>query len=263
MGIALTHLEGRTIAVFGLARSGLATVRAAFSGGADKVLGWDDQAGSREKAEALGAIAAQPEDWPWETVDSLVLAPGVPLTHPKPHPIVGLAQGAGVEIICDIELLYRELAGKARFVAITGTNGKSTTTALMGHVLKASGMQVQVGGNIGVSALDLEAGGSDPVFVIEMSSYQLDLIEDFRPDIALWLNLTPDHLDRHGDMAGYGRAKRHIFDNMKPQDLAVIGIDELEMEKESADLAGRPTPPRIVTVSIAQHAQADIYVDAD
>ena len=153
-------------------------------------------------------------DWPWNGLETLVLSPGVPLTHPLPHPIVGMAKGAGVEIVCDIELLWRETRGQARFVAVTGTNGKSTTTALLGHVLAVAG-PVSVGGNIGRAALDLEPPGRGRTYVLEMSSYQLDLTRYFRPDVALWLNLTPDHLDRHGDLRGYAKAKARIFLNME------------------------------------------------
>jgi UDP-N-acetylmuramoylalanine--D-glutamate ligase len=262
LAITLNHLDGKTIAVFGLARSGLATVRAALAGGAGQVFAWDDQPASREKAGALGAMIAEPQDWPWQNIASLVLAPGVPLTHPEPHPIVDLAGKAGVEIICDIELLYREMAGKARFVAITGTNGKSTTTALMGHVLQSFGTDTRTGGNIGVAVLDLEPGGDDPVFVIEMSSYQLDLVASFRPNIAIWLNLTPDHLERHGDMAGYARAKQHIFANMTADDLAVVGIDEPDMVQVLAELSGKASHPQITSVSVEQHSDADYFVDS-
>ena len=202
MAVALTHLDGRSIGVFGLARSGLATVRAAVAGGAAEVFVWDDKESARQEAERLGGTPVEPDDWPWKALDCLVLAPGVPLTHPKPHPIVGMAKEAGVAIVCDIELLWREAEGRARFVAVTGTNGKSTTTALIGHVLAEAGLPVSVGGNIGRAALDLEEPSEGRVYVLEMSSYQLDLTRRFRPDVAVWLNLTPDHLDRHGDMRG-------------------------------------------------------------
>ena len=136
MAIALTHLRGRSIGVFGLARSGLATVRAAVAGGAAEVFVWDDKESARDEAGAARRHRrCEPADWPWTALDRLVLSPGVPLTHPKPHAIVGMAKAAGVAIVSDIELLWCEAEGRARFVAITGTNGKSTTTALIGHVL--------------------------------------------------------------------------------------------------------------------------------
>jgi UDP-N-acetylmuramoylalanine--D-glutamate ligase len=261
MAVALTHLSGKAIGVFGLARSGLATVRAAVAGGASKVVAWDDKEAARLEAVSLGAEAIEPAAWPWSTLDSLVLSPGVPLTHPSPHAVVGLARAANVEIVCDIELLWREGQGTSRFVAVTGTNGKSTTTALVGHILGFAGLPVSVGGNIGHAALDLDQPSDDGVYVLEMSSYQLDLTRRFRPDVAIWLNLTPDHLDRHGDLAGYAKAKARIFVNMRPDDVAILGIDEPEMQVVAAAL-GRPGRPFLVTVSVAQHGDATIFVDA-
>lgn len=262
MAIALTHLRGRSIGVFGLGRSGLATVPAAVAGGAADVFAWDDRRSAREVAEALGGIAAEPEKWPWERLDCLVLAPGVPLTHPTPHPIVEMAKQADVEIICDIELLWREGHDRSRFVAITGTNGKSTTTALIGHVLAEAGLTVSVGGNIGQAALDLEEPEEGRIYVLEMSSYQLDLTKRFRPHVALWLNLTPDHLDRHGDLTGYARAKAHIFLNMRTEDTAIVGVDEPEMRVIAGALA-HPGRPLLVTVSIVHDSDVGLYVDAE
>ena len=261
MGVALTHLEGRRIGVFGLARSGLATVRAAIAGGAETVFVWDDKAEARSEAGTLGGREAEPGEWPWEALDSLILSPGVPLTHPEPHPIVSMARAANVEIICDIELLWREGEGKAQFLAVTGTNGKSTTTALIGHILGAVGASVSVGGNIGRAALDLDQPEEGRAYVLEMSSYQIDLTRRFRPDVAIWLNLAPDHLDRHGDLGGYAKAKARIFLNMRPEQTAILGIDEPEMEAVAAALTS-PGRPRLVTVSIAQHGDATFFVDA-
>ena len=261
MAIPLHHLRGATIGVYGLARSGLATVEAAAAGGAASILAWDDKADARGKASALGAEIAAPDAWPWGSLASLVLSPGVPLTHPAPHPVVGLAKEAGVEIVCDVELLWRERAGRNRFVAVTGTNGKSTTTALLGHLLKSAGLPVAVGGNIGRSALDLEALPEGGIYVLEMSSYQLDLTQRFRPDVAIWLNLTSDHLDRHGDMAGYRRAKEKIFASMAAGDTALVGVDEPEMRDVAAALRAKGGP-RLRTVSVAGGEGADIAVDA-
>jgi UDP-N-acetylmuramoylalanine--D-glutamate ligase len=210
----------------------------------------------------LGGLALDPAQWPWQSLDSLVLAPGVPLTHPTPHAIVGMAQQAGVEIICDIELLWREGNGVARFVAITGTNGKSTTTALIGHVLASAGLNVSVGGNIGRAALDLEQPEAGRLYVLEMSSYQLDLTRRFRPDVAAWLNLTPDHLDRHGDLKGYIKAKARIFLNMGMEDTAIVGIDDPPMQAVATALSRAGRPP-LVDVSVARHEDASLYVDSE
>jgi UDP-N-acetylmuramoylalanine--D-glutamate ligase len=260
--VPLTHLEGCSVGVFGLARSGLASVRAAVEGGAAKVFAWDDAQAARDAAERLGATILPPDDWSWADLKSLVLAPGVPLTHPAPHPVVELARAAGVEAICDIELLYREAPGRARFVAITGTNGKSTTTALIGHMLKSCGLDAEVGGNIGRSALDLGPPRDGRIYVLEVSSYQLDLTRRFRPNVGAWLNLTPDHLDRHGDMDGYRRAKERVFAQMTPADTAVIGIDEAVMEDVAAALTARGGP-MVVSVSVARSPDAGLVVTGD
>ena len=259
--IPLKHLAGRSIGVFGLARSGLATVRSAAAGGAADVLVWDDREKARETAAHLGGTPIDPYEWRWDQLDCLVLAPGVPFTHPAPHPVVEMARAAGVEIICDIELLWRETQGAARFVAVTGTNGKSTTTALLGHVLAVAG-PVSVGGNIGRAALDLDPPGEGHTYVLEMSSYQLDLTRRFRPDVALWLNLTPDHLDRHGDLRGYVKAKARIFVNMGEDDTAVVGIDEPAMQVVAAALKSQKKP-HVITVSVGRNKGANLFVDAE
>jgi UDP-N-acetylmuramoylalanine--D-glutamate ligase len=222
---------------------------------------WDDKEAARNAAEELGGQVADIHDWPWSGLESLVLSPGVPLTHPKPHPIVEMAREAGVEIICDIELLWRETEGMARFVAVTGTNGKSTTTALLGHVLAVAG-PVSVGGNIGRGALDLEPPGENRTYVLEMSSYQLDLTRRFRPDVGVWLNLTPDHLDRHGDIRGYVKAKARMFVNMNPEDTAVVGIDEPAMQVVAAALM-RQGRPQVITVSVGRNKGATLFVDSE
>ena len=262
MAIALTHLEGRAIAVFGLARSGLSAVSAALAGGAVDVLGWDDSEEARMRAEELGAIIEEPTAWPWERLDCLVLSPGVPLTHPKPHPIVDLARHEGVEIVSDVELLWREAQGRVRLVGITGTNGKSTTAALLAHVLADAGMPVSLGGNIGRAALDLEPLAEGRVYVLELSSYQLDLTRRFRPDVAIWLNLTPDHLERHGSMAGYAKAKARIFLNMAAEETGIVGVDEPEMQAvaRAIQFQGRP---RLLTMSVTHDSETALYVDAE
>lgn len=164
---------------------------------------------------------AAPETWDWKRIDALVLSPGIPLTHPKPHHVVELAKKHNKKIICDIELLYLDNSDYSRFIGITGTNGKSTTTALIGHILKEAGYDVAVGGNLGTPALTL---GKHKYYVLEMSSYQLDLIDKTRFDVAVWINISPDHIDRHGDIEGYVKAKKHIFKN--GNETAIIGIDD-------------------------------------
>ncbi len=222
--INLSFLRGSSYIVLGLAHSGLAAVRALMAGGVE-CAAWDDSAETRKAAADAGIKLAEPDKIDWSKITALVISPGIPSHLPKPHAIAAAARAAGKPIICDIELLARA-EPKARFVAVTGTNGKSTTTALIAHILESAGWPSQVGGNIGRGALDLEPLGLGGVYVLEMSSYQLELVETFRANVAVWLNIAPDHLDRHGDMAGYVAAKQHVFDRQVTRDCAIIGIDD-------------------------------------
>ncbi|HEV2082012.1 MAG TPA: UDP-N-acetylmuramoyl-L-alanine--D-glutamate ligase [Brevundimonas sp.] len=228
--IAVPGFEGRRVAVFGLGRSGLTAARALKAGGAEPVL-WDDGISSRMQAEAEGFPVEDLTAADWSRFAALVLSPGVPLTHPKPHWTVDRATAAGVEIVGDVELFARALTALAegerpKVVAITGTNGKSTTTALTAWVLKQAGLTVHMGGNIGIGVLALPAPTPDAVYVIEVSSYQLDLTTSFAPDVAVLTNITPDHLDRHGGMEGYVAAKARIFANLRDGQTALVGVDE-------------------------------------
>ncbi|NJC40032.1 UDP-N-acetylmuramoylalanine--D-glutamate ligase [Brevundimonas alba] len=228
--IPVPGFEGRRIAVFGLGRSGLTAARALKAGGALPVL-WDDSVSSRMQAEAEGFAVEDLTSADWSGFAALVLSPGAPLTHPKPHWTVDKAKAAGIEVVGDIELFARAIATlpadqRPRVVAITGTNGKSTTTALIGWVLKEAGLTVHVGGNIGIGVLALPAPTPSAVYVIEVSSYQLDLTTSFAPDVAILTNVTPDHLDRHGGMEGYVAAKARLFQAQESGAVALIGVNE-------------------------------------
>lgn len=217
--------EGRRVALFGLGGSGLVTARALLAGGAD-VAAWDDNQASREKAAAQGIGIIDLAQSDWSGFAAFVLSPGVPLTHPQPHWTVEKAKAAGVEIIGDIELFFRErarIAPGAPVVCITGTNGKSTTTALIAHVLRSAGRDVQMGGNIGTAALALAPPASGLIHVIECSSYQIDLAPSIAPTVGIQMNLTPDHLDRHGSFELYGAIKERLVANA---DVAVVGVDD-------------------------------------
>jgi UDP-N-acetylmuramoylalanine--D-glutamate ligase len=221
----VTTFAGRTVAVFGLGRSGLATCRALVAGGATVVAG-DDTARSREAAAASGATVKDLAATDWRSFAALVLAPGVPLTHPAPHWAVTMARAAGVEVIGDIELFCRQrraIAPDAPFVAITGTNGKSTTTALLAHILRSAGRDAQMGGNIGTAILELEPPAAQRVHVIEMSSFQIELTPSLAPSIGVLLNISPDHLDRHGTMEHYAALKARLVERARR---AVIGQDD-------------------------------------
>ena len=228
--IPVRGFEGRTVAVFGLARTGLATARALIAGGAQVAL-WDERPEGRAAAQAEGLPLVDLAPADWSQFAALMLSPGVPLTHPEPHWTVAKAKAAGVEILGDIELFARTVNAatehrRPKIVAITGTNGKSTTTALIAHICAEAGRDTRMGGNIGVGVLDLEDMHGGAVYVLELSSYQLDLTSSLKPDVAVLLNVSPDHLERHGGMEGYVAAKRRILLNQGKGDVAVIGVDD-------------------------------------
>jgi UDP-N-acetylmuramoylalanine--D-glutamate ligase len=221
----VTTSSGRSFALFGLGGSGLATALALKAGGAE-VIACDDNPDKMAEAREKGIQTGDLRELDWSRMSALVLSPGVPLTHPEPHWTVGLAKAAGVEIIGDIELFCREraaVAPDAPFVAVTGTNGKSTTTALIAHLLRAAGRNVQMGGNIGTAILSLDPPDPARCHVVECSSFQIDLAPSLAPGIGVLLNVSPDHLDRHGTMENYAAIKERL---VAQAGLAVIGIDD-------------------------------------
>ncbi|KQR68997.1 UDP-N-acetylmuramoyl-L-alanine--D-glutamate ligase [Rhizobium sp. Leaf341] len=246
--IPVTSLRGRAVALFGLGGSGLATARALVAGGAT-VTAWDDNAESVAKAAAEGIGTGDLRTMDWSSFAAFILSPGVPLTHPKPHWTVDLARSAGVEVIGDVELFSRERrarAPEAPLIAITGTNGKSTTTALIAHILSASGRDTQLGGNIGTAVLTLDPPTTNRFYVVECSSYQIDLSPSLEPTAGILLNLTPDHIDRHGTMENYAAVKERL---VAASQTAIIGVDDAWCEAiaDRVALAGRPV------IRIARH----------
>ncbi len=244
--------DGKDVAVFGLGRSGIATCKALMAGGA-RVCAWDDNEAARKAAETAGVPIVDLNRRDWQTFAALVLSPGIPFRFPEPHRFVKMAQLVGVPVVGDMELFARavnELKDfeRPRVVGITGTNGKSTTTALVGHVLKACGKDVRVGGNIGVGVLDLEKLHAGAIYVLELSSYQLDLADSLKCDIAVMLNLSPDHLARHGGMDGYVQAKRRIFRNQGPADWAIVGVDDTRSQVMATQLTAEGLR-KVITVS--------------
>ncbi|WP_404864231.1 UDP-N-acetylmuramoyl-L-alanine--D-glutamate ligase [Georhizobium sp. MAB10] len=223
--IAATTFNGQKVALFGLGGSGIVTARALVAGGAILVA-WDDNPESVQRARDEGIVTHDLREIDWSEIASFVLSPGVPLTHPKPHWSVDLARQAGVEIIGDIEIFCRERrAGQsnAPFVAITGTNGKSTTTALIAHILASSGRDTQLGGNIGTAVLSLDPPAPERFYVVECSSYQIDLAPSLDPTAGILLNLSPDHLDRHGGMENYAAIKERL---VAGSNVAIVGVDD-------------------------------------
>ena len=238
--IKAESFKGKTIAVFGLGRTGITAALSLQSGGAT-VYAWDDNPASVASAKEQGVTVLDLETVNWDLIDELVLSPGVPDKLPEPHWSAVAARRAGVPIICDIEIFAREVAAlpehrRPKIIAVTGTNGKSTTTTLIGHVLQACGRDAQVGGNIGRGVLDLDSMHAGTYYVLELSSYQLERTNSLRANAAVFLNITPDHLDRHGNMDRYEGAKRRIFRNQTQEDTVVIGVDDQEGQRICSEL---------------------------
>jgi len=223
--IRATTFAGKQVAVFGLGGSGIAAAHALVAGGADVVC-WDDSEAGRRRAVSEGLATADLQQMDWSQFSSLVLTPGVPLTHPEPHWTVHKAHQCGVEVIGDIEIFARQreaVCPNAPFIAITGTNGKSTTTALTAHLLHQLGFCVEMGGNIGRAMLTLDPPAPERIHVVEMSSYQIDLTPTLRPTVGVLLNITPDHLDRHGTLAHYAEVKERL---LRDANAAAVGLDD-------------------------------------
>jgi UDP-N-acetylmuramoylalanine--D-glutamate ligase len=257
--IPVKGYEGANVAVLGLGRSGLATARALRAGGAEAIC-WDDNPAAREAAEAEGFTCRDlHKSGAFEGVAALVTSPGIAHLYPKPNPVIRAALVAGVPVDNDIGLFFRSFADAEwqmhdqppRVVAVTGSNGKSTTVALLHHILQEAGRESQLAGNIGRGVLDIDPPGNGGVVVLELSSYQTELARALTPDVAVFTNLSPDHLDRHGGMGGYFAAKRRLFAEGGP-DRAVIGIDEDEGLFLAGQLSEGLGDDRVIRVSVAQ-----------
>jgi len=254
--IPVRGLQGQKVAVLGLGRSGLSAARALHAGGAEPLC-WDDNPDARERAEAEGfAVRDLGKAQSFEGVARLIVSPGIPHLYPAPNPVVAAALAAGIPLDNDIGLFFQSFATPAwdkfdvlpRVIAVTGSNGKSTTSALIHHILCHAGRQAQLAGNIGRGVLDIDPAGDGGVVVLELSSYQTELARSLTPDIAVFTNLSPDHLDRHGGLGGYFAAKRRLFAEGGP-DRAVIGVDEPEGRMLATQLAEAPTDDRVIRVS--------------
>ena len=254
--IPVRGFEGAKVAILGLGRSGLSAARALRAGGA-QVLCWDDNPDARARAEADGLHLAQlTAPAQFTDIATLIVSPGIPHLYPKPNPTVAAALEAGIPVDNDIGLFFRSLGHGGwhdmdqppKVIAVTGSNGKSTTSALIHHVLRAAGKEAQLAGNIGRGVLDIDPPGDGGVVVLELSSYQTELARALTPDVAVFTNLSPDHLDRHCGHGGYFAAKRRLFAEGGP-DRAVIGVDETEGRFLAGQLSEGPADDRVIRVS--------------
>ena len=261
--IPITVFAGQKVAIFGLGGSGLASASALLAGGAD-VIAWDDSADVAARANHAGIPTGDLRDMDWTRISALVLAPGVPLTHPAPHWSVGLARAAAVEVIGDIELFCRERrrqAPRSPFVAITGTNGKSTTTALVAHIVQRAGYDCQIGGNIGTAILSLAPPHMERMHVIEASSYQIDLAPTLDPRVGVLINVSADHLDRHGSLHEYAAVKERAVAGVQREGTAVVDVDDswCAAAAERIERAGK----RLTRVSVGRPLADGLYVEAE
>ncbi len=257
--IPVKGYKGERVAVLGLGRSGLATAAALRAGEAEPLL-WDDSPEARAKAEAEGfTLTDLTRHAGLEGVACLVTSPGIPHLYPAPNPIIARALELGIPVDNDIGLFFQsagsdewaEMETPPKIVAVTGSNGKSTTTALIHHILIEAGRPSQMAGNIGTGVLSIEPPQDGEVVVLELSSYQTELARALTPDVAVFTNLSPDHLDRHGGMGGYFAAKARLF-TMGGPDRAVIGVDEVEGQFLAGALAQGPQDDRVIRVSSGQ-----------
>ncbi len=245
------------MAVLGLGRSGLSAARALREGGAEALV-WDDNPAARARAEVEGFEARElTRAGAFEGIAALIVSPGIPHLYPAPNPVIAAALEAGVPVDNDIGLFFRSMGRgwemfdrTPKIIAVTGSNGKSTTSALIHHLLHAAGRDSQLAGNIGRGVLDIDPLEDGSVVVLELSSYQTDLARALTPDVAVFTNLSPDHLDRHSGLGGYFAAKRRLFAEGGP-DRAVIGVDEVEGQYLANQLSEGPGDDRVIRVSAA------------
>ncbi|MDZ7907420.1 MAG: UDP-N-acetylmuramoyl-L-alanine--D-glutamate ligase [Gemmobacter sp.] len=254
--IPVQGFDGRKVAVLGLGRSGLATARALQAGGAEPLV-WDDSAEARAKAEAEGFTCTDlMKQGAFDGVACLVTSPGIPHLYPTPNKVIARALDLGIPVDNDIGLFFRsfgaadwaELDTPPKVICVTGSNGKSTTTALIHHILQVAGRPTQMAGNIGRGVLDIDPPQEGEVVVLELSSYQTELARALTPDVVVFTNLSPDHLDRHNGMGGYFAAKRRLFAEGGP-DRCVVGVDETEGKFLAGQLAQGPEDDRVIRIS--------------
>ena len=248
-------LGGKPVAVFGLGASGLSCIRVLTAAGAS-VTAWDDRAETHKAAKEAGAKLAALDEKNIGKFAALVVAPGIPLRGDNAHPVVQAARQAGVEILGDVEILHRT-HHKRKTIGVTGTNGKSTTVTLISHILNTCGVSVALGGNIGTPVLDTKKPAKDGAFVIELSSFQIDLCPSFAPDIGVLLNITPDHIDRHGSVEEYAAIKERIFAN--PEGVAVIGVND-DHSRAIYERLKTQEGRRVIPVCVGDNCENGVFV---
>ena len=222
----ITFLKNKKIGILGMARTGISCYLA-LKNSNNNVIIWDDnlsnkQSNSHESIQIKDIIS--PDNNKWSEIDLMIVSPGIPTNFPHCHPLIALQKKRNIKFVCDIEILYKENS-LADYIAITGTNGKSTTTSLIGHIFKNSGIKSQIGGNIGIASLELDKLQSQQSYILELSSFQLEVLDEFKANIAILLNITADHLDRYKNMEDYIDTKCRIFNNQSKNDIAIINID--------------------------------------
>ncbi|MBV9572093.1 MAG: UDP-N-acetylmuramoyl-L-alanine--D-glutamate ligase [Alphaproteobacteria bacterium] len=229
--IVFGGFANQDVGVFGLARTGMSVARSLVAGGA-RVFAWDDNVEAQRICAEHGARVLPFESWPWERLTALVLSPGVPLTHPVPHAVVSAAAQAAVPVIGDMDIFARELQAQQAtsalppVIAVTGTNGKSTTTVLISHILSSCGYVAELGGNIGRPVLDLGPPTPRSAYVLEVSSYQIELSPNLSPNVSVLTNISPDHLDRHGTLENYAAIKARLLQQTNKEGVVCIGVDD-------------------------------------
>lgn len=256
--MGITCFANQTVGVLGLARSGLSTVRALLQGGT-KVWAWDDSLAKRQQLDSFSLTPVDLLLVDPKQVAALVISPGIPTGLPFIHPVAAAMKKANIPIFCDIELLLR-MHPTTKRIGITGTNGKSTTTHLIGHILKNAGISAEVGGNIGTPVFDLNPMDGKGVYVLELSSFQLELMETFSFDVGVLLNITPDHLDRHGTMKDYVRIKQHIFLRQQASQTAIIGIDDAYGRDQIYPLLKKQGQQQVIPISGVEAIKGGVYV---
>ena len=253
--IPAQNVKNSTYAILGLGRSGLSAAAALKAGGA-KIFCLDDNINNLKIAEELGYACTVPNQINWNEIDVLLVSPGVPHNYPKPHIVVSAAIENGVAIDNDIGLFFRSIGSSdwekfgsiPKIIAVTGSNGKSTTSALIHHILQCEKRPSQLTGNIGKGVFDLEPLTDGETVILELSSYQTEVANSLTPDVAVFTNFTPDHLERHGGIGGYYAAKKRLFISGCP-DRSVIGVDEFEGKLLAQELADHLHDDRIIRVS--------------